>query len=88
MLWLLSWCFCELLTVGVGVSLTFCLLIRFFSSYRIALASLNRKACDLSRCILFWLLSFEGLLFSEEEREEEQREEVMDKVLGEVERRR
>lgn len=53
---------------GAGESLTpFVMLLRFFSSYRVALSSLGVKAFALSSCVLLChalLSSLGGLLFS------------------------
>ena len=66
--------FVGLLTVGADVSLF--LLPGLFSSYCVALSSLDKRVFDLSYSILFylvWLSFLRGLTFSEEETREERR---------------
>lgn len=65
----------RLLAVGVIVSQSPSLLLKLFSFYYVAVFCLNMGVFALFYCIFFfcsiWLLSFEDMLFSEEEMEGE-----------------
>ena len=66
-----SMVFWGLLTVVVGISLTLCLLLGWFSSYTVVLSSLVMRAFVIPYCILVcsvWILSLGSLLFSQKEK--------------------